>query len=154
MPCDLCVGGLPPNQLFFFLLPPGFRKQASWEAHSSLAANRRRTRYTLWHKWLNESAHLLKGVFPPWCLGTISPYFVLNPNDWRRCAFIMDYWGLNLIELKRSPVNHISCHFSLQQGDKSPRWLWLDKTPRWVFQQAAISHQWKNGVMRIRAVYL
>lgn len=93
------------------------------------------------HKRLTESAYLLKGVFPPrWC-ATISPHFVLNPNEWRRCAFIMDYWGLNLIELKRSPVNHISCHFSLRYGDKSPRWLRLDKTPRWVFPQATVSHR-------------
>lgn len=147
----LCVGGLPPSQVFFF--SQDLHNPAFWEAHLSLAANRHWTHYTLWHKWLNESAHLLNCVFPPWCLGTISPYFVLNPNGWRRCAFIMDYWGLNLIELKRSPVNHISCHFSLQREDKSPRWLWLDKTPGWVFQQAAISHQQKNGVMRIRALY-
>lgn len=99
---------------------PGFGKQASWEAHQSLAANRHWMHYTLWHKWLNESAHLLKGVFPPWCRDTISPYFVLNPNDWRRCASIMDYWGLNLIELKRSPVNHITLSFLFTARRQKP----------------------------------
>lgn len=113
--CCVLVVCLPVS----FLLDLG-KKTASWEAHLSLAANRHWKHYTLWHKWLNESAHLLKGVFPPWCLDTISPYFVLNPNDWRRCAFIMDYWGLNLIELKRSPVNHITLSFLFTARRQKP----------------------------------
>lgn len=128
--------------------------------HEILSYNQQLTesqpQHAVRHKRLTESAYLLKGVFPPWCLMTISPHFVLNPNDWCRCAFIMDYWGLNWIELKQSPVNHISCHFSLRCKDKSPCWLRLDKTPRWVFPQATVSHRQgeKKGVMRITAVYL
>ena len=121
--CVFCVSVvcLPVSCFFlFFFLLPGFGKQASWEAHPSLAANRHWTHYALWHKWLNESAHLLKGALPPRCLGTISLFFVLNPNDWRRCAFIMDYWGLNLIELKRSPVNHITLSFLFTARRQKP----------------------------------
>lgn len=119
MLCVLCVGGLPPSQcFFFFLLDLGDRHLERLTCHWQPTDFWKH--YKLWHKWLNESAHLLKGVFPPWCLDTISPYFVLSPNDWRRCAFIRDYWGLNLIELKRSPVNHITLSFLFTARRQKP----------------------------------
>lgn len=115
MLCFTCLWFASQSVFFLDLV-----KQASLEARLSLAADRHRTHYTLWHKLLNESAHLLKGLLPPWCLDMISPHFVLNLNDWRRCAFILDYWGLNLIELKRLPANHITLSFRFTARRQKP----------------------------------